>query len=326
MHAVPTEKNKLSRSQLIQAIVGPIVGAAVVIALLWPHFDDILDASKQVSLHAFLGLAALQLVALFLRADVWGRCVAAAGAPVEKRLLNSSSSLRFLADTVVPTYVGAFVRIGLVKRFDAPRAAQEGASPTPTIGQMLTADGITFLVEGIITVGLITIAVLTSPLAWWWVIVFGAAMVVVFLLTRWLFKRYEDREFAQTAKVLENAKDRFAVFALLTIVLAIQPVRFYITYKALGLNPTVADGLLGFLLTTVFNALPIGAGPSSIAASATVFAGDGIDKAGAAGFVLLAAAIVAAAIYSVYGVFDISRRMRDRARQVESASSPAPAD
>lgn len=325
MAAPLTEENRLKRSQVVQAVVGPVVGAAVLIALLWPHFDDILEASKQVSLHAFLGLAALQLIALFLRAEVWGRCVAAAGAPVEKRLLNSSSSLRFLADTVVPTYVGAFVRIGLVKRYDAPRAAKEGATPTPTIGQMLTADGITFLVEGVITVGLITIAVLVSPLAWWWIFAFGAAMVVVFLIVRWLFKRYEDREFAQTAKVLENSDDRLAVFALLTIVLAIQPLRFYITYKALGLDPTVADGLLGFLLTTVFNALPIGAGPSSIAASATIFSGESIGKAGAAGFVLLAAAIVAAAVYSVYGVYDISRRVRERARQTGSAA-PASAD
>ena len=87
--------------------------------------------------------------------------------------------------------------------------------------------------------------------------------------------------------------------------LTLQPIRYYIAFTALGLDPTMSDALLAFLLTTVFNALPIGPGPSSIAASAALFANAGIDKTASAGLVLLASAMVAAAVYSIYGVFDL---------------------
>jgi hypothetical protein len=73
--------------------------------------------------------------------------------------------------------------------------------------------------------------------------------------------------------------------------------------------------LLAFLLTTVFNALPIGAGPSSIAATTTLFSGSGIDKTASAGLVLLGSAVAAAGMYSIWGGIVLMRRMR-RARSL----------
>ena len=111
------------------------------------------------------------------------------------------------------------------------------------------------------------------------------------------------------------------------------PVRYYITFKALGLDPSMSDALLAFLLTTVFNALPIGPGPSSIAASAALFSSAGIDRTASAGLVLLATAIVAAAVYSVYGAWDLVGRsgqmrefLRGREAQTEGASAGSAAD
>lgn len=320
-------ERKLERSQVIRGVVGPLVGIAVLIVVLWPHLDDILDAASLISTRAAISLAVLQLIALLLRAEAWGRCVRAAGAPIDDKLLHSSSSLRFLADTIVPTYVGAWVRIGLVKRFDRARAAVPGATPSPTIGQMFTADGLMLLVEAFLTIGLIVAAVFTSSLQWWWVVVFGFAVGVLALVLRWVFIRYKDREFAQTARVLRNSNDRLALAGLLAIVLTIQPVRFYITYKALGLHPSMSDALLGFLLTTVFNALPIGPGPSSVAASATLFSGSSIDRTASAGLVLLATAVVAAFVYSLWGGAVLWRRMRrERSEAVAAALAQARAD
>ncbi|MGB0871564.1 MAG: lysylphosphatidylglycerol synthase domain-containing protein [Solirubrobacterales bacterium] len=315
-------ERRLERRQVVRGVVGPIIAIAVLTALLWPHFDEILTAARLISIEAAIGLIVLHLVALLLRAEAWGRCVAAAGAPVERRLLHSSSSLRFLADTVVPTYIGAWVRIALVKRFDRVRAARPGATPTPTIGQMFTADGLMLFVEAVITVGLIAIAVFTSSLEWWWFFVFGAAVLAALLILRWLFRRYRDRDFARTARVLSDAHDRYVLTGLLAVVLTLQPIRFFIAFTAVGLDPTASEALLAFLLTTAFGALPIGPGPSSVAASATLFAGAGIDKTASAGLVLLASAVVAAAVYSVYGVFDFSRRAREsRANQAGEATA-----
>lgn len=318
-------ERRLERSQVVRGILGPIVAITVLTVLLWPHADEILEASKLISLEAAVALVVLHLIALLLRAEAWGLCVAAAGAPVERQLLHSSSSLRFLADTIVPTYIGAWVRIALVKRFDRERAAQPGATPTPTIGQMFTADGLMLLVEAVITVVLIAIAVRTSPLEWWWFFVFAAAVALLIVLLRWVFERFKDREFARTARVLSDAHDRYVLAALLIVVLTLQPIRFYIAFSAIGLDPTASEALLAFLLTTAFGALPIGPGPSSVAASATLFASAGIDKTASAGLVLLASAVVAAAVYSIYGAFDITRRSR-RERRDQTAAPIAASD
>lgn len=314
----PRER-KLERREVITGILGPLIAIGVLVVALWSSFDEIAEATKLVSTRALAALALLHLVALLLRAEAWGRCVGAAGAPVESRLLHSSSALRFLADTVVPTYIGAWVRIGLVRRYDAPRAAVPGATPTPTIGQMFTADGLMLLVEAVLTVGLVTIAVLTSSLEWWWIVAFGAFVLVAGWIVRQVFRRYEDREFAKTARVLERSGERYRLAALLAVVLTIQPIRFYVAFKALGLDPSMSDALLAFLLTTVFNALPIGPGPSSIAASAALFSGHGIERAASAGIVLLGTAIVAALIYSVYGAADLIARSRSVARSAPVA-------
>lgn len=319
------KERKLERSQVLRGILGPLIAIGVLVALLWPHFDDIAEAWKLISLRALVALVVLHLIALLLRAEAWGLCIDAAGAPIERSLLHSSSSLRFLADTIVPTYIGAWVRIGLVRRYDAPRAAEPGATPTPTIGQMFTADGLMLLVEAVITIGLVVAAVLTSSLEWWWIFVFAAAIGVLLLIVRWVFIRYKDREFALTARVLQNSNQRYKLAALLAVVLTLQPIRYYIAFKALGLDPSMSDALLAFLLTTVFNALPIGPGPSSIAASAALFADAGLDKTASAGLVLLASAIVAAALYSVYGAFELVRRSRSineqKLSQLEGASA-----
>jgi uncharacterized membrane protein YbhN (UPF0104 family) len=319
----PTER-RLERREVITGVVGPIMAVAILVVALWSKGDEIKEAWELLSLKALAALALLHLLALVLRAEAWGRCVDAAGAPIDGKLLHSSSSLRFLADTIVPTYIGAWVRIGLVRRYDAPRAEQPGATPTPTIGQMFTADALMLIVEAVLTVGLVTLAVLTSSLEWWWIGVFAVAVFLLLLLVRWFFRRYKDREFAKTAKVLQNSGERYRLAALLAVVLTVQPIRFYIAFKALGLDPSMSDALLAFLLTTVFNALPIGPGPSSIAASAALFGGDGIGGATMAGIALLGSAIVAALIYSVYGAIELigrSRSMSSAAR--ERPSTPA---
>lgn len=305
----PTER-KLERREVITGTVGPLVAVTILVIALWSKGDEIKEAWELLSFKALAALALLHLLALVLRAEAWGRCVDAAGAPLDNRLLHSSSSLRFLADTIVPTYIGAWVRIGIVRRYDAARAAEPGATPTPTIGQMFTADALMLIVEAVLTVGLVTLAVLTSSLEWWWIGVFALAVVFLLLMVRWFFGRYQEREFAKTARVLQNSNERYRLAALLAVVLTVQPVRFYIAFKALGLDPSMSDALLAFLLTTVFNALPIGPGPSSIAASAALFGGQGIDLAAMAGIVLLGSAIVAALIYSVYGAIELVGRSR----------------
>ncbi|HEV7918716.1 MAG TPA: lysylphosphatidylglycerol synthase domain-containing protein [Solirubrobacterales bacterium] len=286
---------------LWRAMIFPLVAAVALTAILWPHFDEVLDAAGLVSVKAGAALVVLHLLALILRAEAWGLAVAAAGSPVDRKLLHSTSALRFLADTLIPTYVGAWVRIALLRRF-------AGKPPhAPTIGQMFTADGMLLFVEGIITIALVVVAVFVSSIEWWWILIFVGIVLVSLALIVFLYRRFQHREFIKTVEVLRSPRQRAVLTALLVVVLSVQPLRFWLAFNAVGLNPSVADALIAFLLTSIYGALPIGPGPSVVAATATLFSGATIALIGSAGLVLVATAVVAAAIYSAWGGFVLSR-------------------
>ena len=284
-------------------------------AVLWPHADEMWDSAKLVSWEAGLALVLLHLVALVLRAEAWEMCVRAAGSPVGRRDLHASSAFRFLADTIVPTYVGAWVRVAILKKLDPERA--------PTVGQMVSADVILLLVEAGITLVLITLAVGNSSVDAWLIPAFAGMLVVVAGVGWALRHRVAERPFARTFRVLRGRGRPATLTALLAAVLLLQPVRFYLALEAVGLEPTAVEALVTFLITSVYGVLPIGPGPSSIGAATTVFGRDNLAQAGAAGLILASTAVVAAALYSVYGGFTLARRARGAGGQPPSRETPS---
>ncbi len=130
--------------------------------------------------------------------------------------------------------------------------------------------------------------------------------------------RFADRPFVQTFEVLRGRGGRTRLVALLVVVLLIQPVRFWIALDAVGLDPSAVEALVTFLITNVYAILPIGPGPSSVGAAATIFGDGQLAQAGAAGLILASSAVMAAALYSVYGGVALARRSRT---SPDSASS-----
>lgn len=293
-----------SRPSLVRTLLPPLVAFGVLGVLLWPHADEVWRSAKLVSWEVAGALVVLHLVALLLRAEAWGMCVAAAGSPVGRRDLHSSSAFRFLADTLVPTYVGAWVRIAMLKKLDPVRA--------PTVGQMVTADVILLLVEAGITLVLITAAVGSASVEWWLVPAFAGLLAMVAALVWSLRARFEDRPFVKTFQVLTGGRRRATLVALLAAVLLIQPVRFWLALEAVGLDPSAVEALATFLITSVYAILPVGPGPSSIGAALTVFGDGALAEAGAAGLILASAAVIAAGLYSVYGGAALARRSMRR--------------
>ena len=298
----------------------PLIAFAVLGVLLYPHAGEVWDSAKLVSLEAAAALVVLHLAALVLRAEAWGMCVSAAGARVERPTLHSTSAFRFLADTVVPTYVGAWVRVVLLRRLEGKKA--------PTVGQMITADGVILLVEAVITVGLLSLAVATTSVTWWQAALFALAVAAVCLVCVMLRRRFRHRPFARAFDVLRGSGHRRGLLTLiLAAVLLIQPVRFWLALDAVGLDPTAAEALAAFLLTSVFGVLPIGPGPSSIGATTAVFGSAGLAEAGAAGLILASAATAAAALYCLYGGPTLLRRSRaSTATAAGTAAEPAAAE
>ena len=303
---VGTRQRDGGRTRLVLSVLATVGATGAVIALVATNASDVGDALSMATVEQVSALVLLHLVALVLRAESWGLCLDAAGAPVERRRLHSSSSLRFLADTTVPTYIGAWVRIAILRRLGGDRA--------PTIGQMITADGTLLLVEAFITVGLLIACSILAGLSWYWPLLFLALSAVALLAVTALRRRFADRAWVRAFDVLSHARHRVTLTVMLIFVLTIQPVRFWIALHAVGLDASALESLLAFVWTSVINALPIGPGPASVGATVSVFGSEGIGAATASGLVLAATAFVAAGAYSIWGGLALVRERREQER------------
>ncbi len=294
MGGVPAETEVIEKSRLRRDLAiafAALLALGVIVAL---NAEEVADGLAEISLFEAAGLVSLHLLALVFRAVAWGMCLDGAGSRVPPRELHSTSAPRFLADTVVPTYVGAWVRIGLLKAIMGKRA--------PTIGQMITADGVILLVEAGITVVAIVALTLTVGLPWWWAAVVIGVAAGGALLVLWLKRRYADRPFVRTFAVLAKRHTLAGLTALLTIVLVVQPVRFWISINGVGIDASFIEAVLAFLATSALGSLPIGQAPASVGATGVVFSDAELGQIAASGIGLAATAFIAAAIYCVAGL------------------------
>jgi hypothetical protein len=293
------------RGRLALTVTASVGATVAVIALVASNAEDVGDALALATFKEIAALVLLHLVALVLRAEAWGLCLTAAGAPIERRRLHATSSLRFLADTTVPTYIGAWVRIAILRKLDGKKA--------PTIGQMITADGTLLLVEALLTVVLLVLCAMLAGLSWYWPLLFAGLAFAALLGVVALRRRFEGRAWVRAFDVLSHSRHRMVLTGLLAVVLTIQPIRFFIALHAVGLDANALESLLTFVWTSAINALPVGPGPASVGATVSVFGRDGVGAATASGLVLAASAFVAAGAYSIWGGLALARERRERA-------------
>ena len=163
---------------------------------------------------------------------------------------------------------------------------------------MISADGVILLVEGGITVVVVVALTFGVGLPWWWsATVIGLAGAGA-LVALWLKKRYADRPFVRTFNVLAQRHTLFLLTALLTVVLVVQPIRFWIVINGVGIDADFVEAVLAFLATSVIGGLPVGPGPASVGATGVVFSGEELGLIAASGIGLAATAFIAALIYS----------------------------
>jgi uncharacterized membrane protein YbhN (UPF0104 family) len=301
------------RARLWVTVGLTIAATAGVVALVAGNAAEVGAALALASAPEIAALVLLHLLALVLRAESWGLCLDAAGAPVERRRLHATSSLRFLADTTVPTYVGAWVRIAILRRLGGDRG--------PTIGQMITADGTLIVVEVFITVGLLIACSALAGLSLYWPLLFTGVAAAALLGVGALRRRFGDSAWVRSFDVLSHARRRVTLTVMLFFVLTIQPLRFWLALSAVGIDADALQSLLTFVTTSVITALPVGPGPASVGATVSVFGRDGVGAAAASGLVLAATAFVAAAVYSLWGLLALARERR--AQRMTAAPNPA---
>jgi hypothetical protein len=218
-------------------------------------------------------------------------CLVRAGGEMPRRPLHWASSLRFTADTVMPTYIGLFVRVAILRRMLGARA--------PSVGQMVGADGIMLVIEGVIVLALLVAVTPAAGLSWWISIAAAAGLVAIFALALQLRTRWPHRRFTHILHVLEWTPNTARLTAILAVVVGLQPVRFVIALRAIGVDADALEGVFAFVATNVFGALPIGPGPSSIGGLATAVRDAGTGGLIATGVLLAGTAVIAAVTYVV---------------------------
>lgn len=283
----------------LAATVAAIVGLAVV---LWHHWDEVGRAIETVSLVSFLAITALQVVAYLMRTQAFGMCVRAAGAHTPTGALHGASASTFLANTVVPMYVGGLVRVAMLRRL----AGKEG----PTVGQMVTADGVSLFLEAVITVALIVVACTQLDVAWWWPVALGAVCVAAGWGVWQARRRLAHREWVKALNVFDDRMKLVVLTVLLAAVIGVQPIRFYVVLHAVGVDVSMLEAVLAFVITSAGAILPVGPGPASVGGVAAVLGHEGLAEAAASGVVLAASAVLAAAVYTgvALGVLAWQRR------------------
>lgn len=305
------EEPRIERRKVVIALVGALVGVGALVAVALLNRGEFERALDLLTVRVIVALAALHLVALIFRAIAWNLCLRAAEKEAPPAELHASSSLRFLADTVVPTYVGAWVRIGMLKRLLGDRS--------PTVGQMLVADVVLLIVEGGITVALAVAVTFTADVDWWWPLIPAGLAALGLAGALALRRRFADRPFVRVFDVLGQSRRLYILTAMLVVVLVLQPIRFAIALNALGYDASAVEAMGAFLVTSIFGALPIGPSPASAGATQSVLGGD-IGAAAATGVVLAATAVVAAVVYVsvACSAYAVSRRRAAASRDTPS--------
>ncbi len=282
----------ISRRSVVLGVGGAAVGLLALAILLAPKAGDIAAQLEEVSVGTLIALSILQMVTLVLRTEAWALTLRAGVNALQRRHLHAASAPRFLADTVVPVYLGIFVRVGILRWLLRGRA--------PTIGQMVAADGVNLVIEGAITVVLVAIATVALGLPWWWdallLAITALALGVIWLMRR----RFSKLPFVRSFEVLGHPRHLPLLVVLLVFVIAIQPLRFLVALRAVGLDADAILALAAFIFTSLLDVLPIGSGPASVGATTAIFGHEDVAAAAAAALVLLGTAVVAAAVYVLF--------------------------
>ncbi len=175
-----SEEQPPSRGQWVRGVLGPLAGAGILVALLWPHLGKIGEAIELVS---------WQASPRSRRSTCWRSCCVprpgGAALPPPERPGATTPALHERAAVPgrhdrahVPGCVGTH-RAGEAAAPPSSVAADPHRGPDDHCGRP-DACG-----RGRDHRRLVTAAVLTSSLEWWWIAAFAAAVLLLGLICGW---------------------------------------------------------------------------------------------------------------------------------------------
>lgn len=258
-------------------IVGSLLAAAILVALLAGRRHQFADALSSASAWVLLATVALQIVALLARTEAWHLSIEAAGGTVERRILYRASSMQVLGSLLNGQF-GVALRIAALRR----------SSPTvsPQVPTLIAAEFPILAVEA--SLAALTSFTLVGPLGlpWWLPIVILAVIGTASAGLRHLALS-TGRELWRGLAVARSLGSGSRVIGLVLVAVLSQIARIWVLLHAVGVPVSAFDAIAVLIAVVTLGQLPIG--PSVGAAAAVLILGrNGVAAAAAAGVLLTA--------------------------------------
>ncbi|MGZ8476238.1 MAG: lysylphosphatidylglycerol synthase domain-containing protein [Candidatus Limnocylindria bacterium] len=274
-------------------IIGAVVAAAVMVAILWGHRDEFSTAVSSASIAVLLAAAALQLVALLARSEAWHICIEAAGGTVARRVLYRASSMGYVG-SLLNAQVGTAARITALRR--------SSPAESPGVSTLIAAEFPILAVEALLAALTSFTLVVPLGLPWWLPLVCLAVVLALSAGLRHLALREGRRLWAGLA-VLRSLRGGGRLVAFVLVAVFAQVSRNWMLLHAVGVDASLLDAIAVLIAMVVLTQLPIG--PSTGAAAAVLILGsDGVAAVAAAGVLSTATGIAGGLTFAAWAGAD----------------------
>lgn len=265
------------RRRTALTIVGSIVVAGLLAALLAGRRDEFATALSSASAWMIAVTAALQVVALVARSEAWHITIEAAGGAVGRRVLYRASSMQVLGG-VLNGHLGVAARIAALRR----------SSPDmcPQVPTLVAAEFPILAVEAALAAFASFTLVAPLGLPWWSPLV-GVGVVAALSAGLRRLALGKGRQLWRGLAVLRSLRGGSRVVGFVLIAVFAQILRNWLLLHAVGVDASLFDATAVLIAVVTLGQLPVG--PSVGAAAAVLILGrEGVAAAAAAGLLLTA--------------------------------------
>ena len=263
------------RRRTALTIVGSIVVAGLLGALLADRRDEFTTALSSASAWMIAVTAALQVVALVARSEAWHITIEAAGGTVGRRVLYRASSMQVLGG-VLNGHLGVAARIAALRR-SSPEVC-------PQVPTLVAAEFPILAVEAALAA--LASFTLVAPLGLpWWSPLVGVAVVAALSAGLRRLALGKGRQLWRGLAVLRSLRGGSRVVGFVLVAVFAQILRNWLLLHAVGVDASLFDATAVLIAVVTLGQLPVG--PSVGAAAAVLILGrEGVAAAAAAGLLL----------------------------------------
>jgi uncharacterized membrane protein YbhN (UPF0104 family) len=299
------------RRRTALTIVGSVLVAALLAALLADRRDEFTTALASASAWTIVVTALLQVVALVSRSEAWHITIEAAGGAVERRVLYRASSMQVLG-SVLNGHLGVAARIAALRR----------SSPDvcPQVPTLVAAEFPILAVEAALAA--LASFTLVAPLGLpWWLPLVGVAVIGALSAGLRRLALGKGRELWRGLAVLRSLGGGSRVVGFVLVAVFAQIFRNWLLLHAVGVDASLFDATAVLIAVVTLGQLPVG--PTVGAAAAVLILGrEGVAAAAAAGLLLTATGTLGGLCFAAWAGADklwlAARRARLRRAGVEA--------